>query len=381
VDAQVLRTVVEPPGPVATVYLDASHDTEDAANAVALRWAELRAALEAEGADQATVEALESAITAGHPPVGRAGRVLVARAGEVVLDRYLPNPPARQSATWRLLPDLVPLLAEDTEPMPVVVVRVDKHGGEILVSQTGYGTAEAERAERVSGADHPLHKTRGGGASHLRMQHRVEDTWRHNVSELAGRVDALVAQTAARRLLIAGEQQSRALLVKELGDRAAGIAQELEHTGGAAGPGLDELAEAVSDAVRDLTLADRQAALDRYQQAKGRPDGLAAEGLEPVLAAFRAEAVATLLLDAGVARDGEVWITEVPTQLGTDADQLHATGIEPIGQAPVDSALVRAASGCGARVVLVGGGRTGLVGVPLTGGVGALLRYPPGEQG
>jgi hypothetical protein len=42
----------------------------------------------------------------------------------------------------------------------------------------------------------------------------------------------------------------------------------------------------------------------------------------------------------------------------------------------VDAALLRGTAGCGAQVVPIGGGRSGLVGAPLADGVAALLRFP-----
>jgi hypothetical protein len=146
--------------------------------------------------------------------------------------------------------------------------------------------------------------------------------------------------------------------------------------GDAAGRVVDDLAAAVAEAMDDVVTDTRIAVLDRYEKAAGRPDGLAVQGIGPVLAALRAEAVDTLLLDAGVARDATVWISEAPAQVAEVAEDLRATGADPTGQVPVDAALLRAAAGTGADFVPVGGGRTGPVGRPLDDGVGALLRYP-----
>lgn len=373
-DLRFLRDVIEPTDTVATVYLDASHDSENAATESALRWDALRSSLVEQGADDTTLAALDAAVVDADPPVGPAGRVVVARGGEVVFDRYLREPPAQPRATWRPLPDLLPALLDQPEPVAVVVVRVDKQGGEILVPATGDG--EPEQVAEVSGREHPLHKVRGGGWAHLRMQHKVEETWRQNVRETAARVDEEVRRTAARVLVIAGEEQSRAQLRRELTGRSAEIAVDLEYSGGRQGPDAEELEASIDHEVLRVVAADKEAVLDRYQQASGRPDGLAADGIEPVLAALRAEAVDTLLLDGGVRRDVDVWISEVPTQLATDESVLRGLGAEPVGHVPVDAALVRAAAGSGAALVLVGGGRAGTTGASMGDGVAALLRYP-----
>jgi hypothetical protein len=369
VDLGFLNELTRQPGPFATVYLDTSHDTDDAERALALRWAEARRELVAHGADNATLDALTVALADAPPAVGRAGRVLVARRGDVVLDRSLPEPPARPAVYWGPLPHLLPALVDQPEPVTAVVVRVDESGGEILVAGPD---AQPVVAEQVEGGDHPVHKVRGGGWSHLAMQERVEESWRRNTAQVAERVDRLVADTGARVLLVAGDGRARSRLIDALAERSASIAVELERgsTGG------DDLAAAVAEAVRDVVTEDRLAVLERYEKAAGRPEGLAVEGIAPVLAALRAEAVDTLLLDAGVTRDEAVWIADAPAQVAEAAADLRAGGTDPTAQVPVDAALLRAAAGTGAALLPIGGVRTGPAGRQLADGVGALLRYP-----
>lgn len=172
-DLHFLHDVTRTAQPMATVYLDASHDTEDAARALELRWSEHRGTLAGEGADEATLDALAAAVTEGVPAVGRAGRVLVACDGEVLLDRLLPEPPARPAARWGPVADLLPMLLDQPEPVSTVVVRIDETGGEILVSAPG---SDPRPVEEVDGGDSPVHKVRAGGLSHLNMQERVEES-------------------------------------------------------------------------------------------------------------------------------------------------------------------------------------------------------------
>ena len=54
-----LRPLYDRPGPWCSVYVDASADTEDAHAALALRWRALARQLTDQGADEATVAALE----------------------------------------------------------------------------------------------------------------------------------------------------------------------------------------------------------------------------------------------------------------------------------------------------------------------------------
>jgi hypothetical protein len=374
VDLHFLSELTETPGPYATVYLDASHDSESADRELELRWAGHRSELAEQGADEPTLAALDRAVADADPAVGRAGRVLVAADGRVLLDRTLAEPPGRPSAVWGPAPDVLPLLLDVPEPTTAVVVRVDKTGGEILLA--GEDGAGAQQVDEVRGDRSPLHKTRGGGWKHLKMQHTVENTWRANVAALAERVDVEVRRTGARVLVLAGDGQSRALLRDALAERSASIAVDVEHSGGRSGADDDELAGAVEAAARNVVDAERQAVLERLDQALGRPDGLAVGGLEPVLEALRAQQVDTLFLDGGVTRDGQLWVGEVASQVATDAERLRGLGSEPVGQLPVDVALLAAAAASGAAFEPLGGGRTGLVGKPVEDGVAALLRYP-----
>ncbi|MCX6465691.1 MAG: Vms1/Ankzf1 family peptidyl-tRNA hydrolase [Pseudonocardiales bacterium] len=370
-DLRFLTDVMTRPGPFATVYLDASHDTADAARQDELRRAAARKDLADQGADERTLAALDRAADGAVPPTGRAGRVLVAAGGEVLLDRVLPAPPERPSATWSPLPDLLPLLVALPEPTVAVVVRIDEKGGEILL-------AGAESApvlvEQVDGRDHPVHKVGAGGPSHLAMQERVEETWRRNTADVAARVDAHVAASGAGVVVLAGDAPARSRLRDALSTRAASVAVDVEHTGGPTD--LETLAAAVREAVLDAVDARRHAVIDRYAEAAGRDEGFAVSGLEAVLAALRAEQVDTLLVDAAVPRDTEVWFGDPLTAVARDAEDLRRIGGEPAGSAPADAVLVRAAVGGDAAFHPLGGGRTGLVGHEVTDGVAALLRYP-----
>jgi hypothetical protein len=377
VDLHFLRQLTEPFEPCATVYLDASYDSEDAEHALRLRWQEQRTSLEVQGADARTLDALEDAVLNGHRAEGRAGRVLVARGDAVPLDRFLPEPPDQPSATWGAAPDLLPMLLQLPEPMTAVVVRVDRGGGEILLADPSDAETEAASVEEFEGDERHLHKVRGGGWKHLKMQHTVENTWRSNVRGVAERVDRRVAETGARLVVLAGEAQSRRLLHDNLGEESAKYAVEVEHSGKPSGADDPELEAAVDTAARDATTRERLAVLEHLDQVAARPDGAFAQGIRPVLAALRAEQVDTLLLDGGVERAALVWIAEPPTHVALEREELEAMGDQPVDQIPVDSALLRAAVGSGAAFQPLGGGRTGLVGRPVEDGVAALLRWAP----
>ena len=159
-DLRHLTPLNAPVGAFATAYLDVSHDSENAEHEGQLRWSEQRSALEEQGADAETLQALDAAVRDARPAVGRAGRVLVARAGTLLLDRDLPEPPDPPRATWSPLPDLLPLLLDGPEPTTVVVARVDKNGGEILLADPADSESNPEPVQRVEGERYPTQGAR-----------------------------------------------------------------------------------------------------------------------------------------------------------------------------------------------------------------------------
>ncbi|EWM10757.1 LOW QUALITY PROTEIN: hypothetical protein KUTG_01061, partial [Kutzneria sp. 744] len=140
-----LRELVTAPGDFASVYFDASHDTEDADHATQLRWRAIRSALDGQGADHSTVEELEQAILTGAKPVGSAGRALIASAGRVLLDTWLAVPPTTPVVRWSSLPYLLPLAAQNVPPVAYVVVIMDRIGADLR----GY-SAHGELAGRAT---------------------------------------------------------------------------------------------------------------------------------------------------------------------------------------------------------------------------------------
>jgi hypothetical protein len=115
-----LRRILDHPGPFATVHLDASHDTESAAHEQELRWRAARDELATKGAGEDTLAALDEAVLNGPPAVGRAGRLLVAAGGEVVLDHWLAGPPPTPVTRVGALPYLLPLVELSADPVPHV---------------------------------------------------------------------------------------------------------------------------------------------------------------------------------------------------------------------------------------------------------------------
>ncbi len=357
-----IRPLNDSDGPFATVVLDATHDTADATEQYRLRWRDLRERLADSGADSSALAVLDEAVTAADAPDGTAGRVLVADATRVLLDRHTEVPPERGTATWGAVPDLLGVLGAVGEDVATVVVALDRTGGRIRGVD---GTVE----EVSTDSGGPVHKANVAGPGEGSADARVEETWKRNARAVAERVDTIVRGGNADLLVVAGDAESRARLRDELPPASAGIMAEIENTGGTAPEQVDDTARAAADEVRE---ARRGEAVAGFATASGRDDGLAVTGLGDVVGATRAHAVETLLVDPSAVPGTELVAGTDPAAVGEKADEF--VGDTPVLSGPAANVLVRAAAATDAAVVLVHPGDE----VSLTDGVGAVLRFPVG---
>jgi len=83
------RSLLASHGPYCSVYVDDSHDTDDAETQLELKWRALRDHLEQQGVEPALTETIGRAIVDTRPAVGRSGRALVASADRVLLKEHL----------------------------------------------------------------------------------------------------------------------------------------------------------------------------------------------------------------------------------------------------------------------------------------------------
>ncbi len=378
-----LRPVCASQGPFATVVVDVSHDTEDAGHLAELRRRAVRDQLSERGAPETVLEKIDTALADADPAVGEAGRALVVDERDILVDVPLASPPRADHVVWASVPDLLPVVNAVPEEVPTVVVRVDEEGGELLAPG-------AEAPQPVVGRTKPVHKVRGGAWSHRRMQARVEETWRHNATEVAARVDERVRADDARLLVIAGDPRSRARLRDALPERAASVATEVPHSGGT---DPAELSGAVAGAVDLLLDDDRRTAFARLVELLRKPEGRAVSGLAAVLAAAQAQAMETLFIDPACVTDATAWVGPEPAQLAATSAELGVLGVDAAQEAPAVAALVRAAVCADASLVVLDDpdlvlGRDRLdepSAVPesavlggdvLADGLGAVLRFP-----
>ncbi|WP_051162328.1 baeRF2 domain-containing protein [Nocardia brevicatena] len=347
-------------GPFVSLYLDATHDTEDAARRQELSWRFTRERLEQAGAPDETVALLDDAITGGEPVPGRRGRVLIADTEAVLVDQPVARPPVREIVRVSPLPYLLPLIEYEAGEVPHVVAVVDRLGSELY----GVDAHGNPVAETVEGSGHPVHRVRGGGLSHLSMRRRAEETVRRNIDEVAEELTRLARSIQAEVVVLSGEVGARTALRRALGTTTARIV-ETEVGGRAEGIDPDALDDRVHDIVAEEARRHRDDVVERFTAERGRDHGLAVSGLPATASALLTANTDNLLVNAE--KLGDRTVTLDPEVL-RDPDAFGAAATEG-GTCRADEALPVAA--------LVRGGTV----TPVTAdaapmdGVGALLRH------
>ncbi|MFL6129737.1 MAG: Vms1/Ankzf1 family peptidyl-tRNA hydrolase [Mycobacteriales bacterium] len=366
-----LPTVLTGLGPYATAYLDATVAEELGPHKVELRWRGLRESLAEQGADDATLDAMEAAAGRHTDVGGPHGQLLVGSGGRLHYDVVLPHPPRRELARCSALPHLMPMVAQLGPLVPYVLARVDRTGADLTV----HGPS-GEWSLAVQGQTFQVHKTGVGGWSQLRYQHRVEDRWEANARQVADAVEAAVRGTRAQLVVLAGDVRARELLRNALGEPAAGLVVELQTGGRAEGIDEDKLAAEVDAVVARVAADADQAVLDRFAEARGRAaagvgDVLAVAGIADTVEALRKAQVETLLIVDDPSSDAEAWVGPEPVHLGLGREELTEMGVTEPVRDRLDAALVRAAAGTDASIVMLTRGQ-----LEVRDGIGGTLRYP-----
>lgn len=372
-DLDDLRPVVAGLGPFLSVHLPLAPATEEQPAEMALRWRAGRSRAVEAGAPEPLLAVVDGLLD-GAQRLG-AGLSVIAAAGGDVHVSHTPVPTPHEVVRWEPVPSLAPLIAVRQQLQPHVVALVDRVGADLAVRRSAApgspGNGAAEASATVDGDDYPIRKTSGGGWSQRRYQQHAEETWHHNMSDVATELAALAERSGARIVAIGGDERAVGLVLDQLPAAVRDLVRPIAATRAADGSTgqLDaEVAEAV-DAWTDSQLART---LELYEQELGQNDRATA-GARDTLAALRESRVAVLLVALDANDEGRAWVGTSPDQVGAAPEEL-AAGLPAEVQAAARSAplvdvVVAAAVATGAdvRVVPTSAG--------LREGVGALLRW------
>jgi hypothetical protein len=375
-DLHWLKPLLGRPSPFTTVYLDVTRADAAGEAEAADRWRGLRRSLERDGAPAAVLDEIGERVAVPTGVRGPHGRVVVADAHGVVVDRVLRQPPAQSTGEVGPAPALLPVVRAADETVHYLVVAADRNGADLAwhASDDAHG---ATRRETVEGGHDDVHKTREGALSR-RGQTRAEDSWQRNAEVVAAAVDRAVAAEPLDVVVLTGDVRAVALVREELGRAAADLAVEVAGGARSEGARADVFEDRVADALEAVRERRRSAVLDRFREAQGRGEG-AVTALDDVVEVLRRGQVAELVVhvDAlgGGLRDRELRVGPEPLQLAASSADLEALGVTGETRTlAAGVALLRAAIGQDAGVTFADDG-----GAELVDGIGALLRWSDGS--
>ena len=364
-----LRALVARPGPFLTSYLAFEPATEARAHEIDLRWRAQRRQLAATGADQDRLAVFDGVLARAQR--GDAGLAVVApRTGDPLVERLV-SPPL-EGAAWGPVPVLRPLIALRQRHVAHAVALVDRTGADLRAWRAGEVPADALETT-VTGDDAPVRKVAPGGWSQRRFQQRAEDSWLHNMGQVAAELVALTDRVRAPVVAIGGDERAVGLLVDALPPVVRQRVHRIPVTRAADGSG-SRLDEEVATEL-DRWTADRvRAVLALHAEESGQGDR-ATGGAARTLEALREARVAVLLVAEGGPTDDQrdVWVGATADQVATSPGDLMT--LDDTRTAPLLDAAVAAALTSGADVVVVPRGDDGAPPPTLRDGVGALLRW------
>lgn len=354
------------PGPYGCAYLDTSRDIEDPDRTIDLGRRHVHDTLAAQGADMATTGAVTRAVGADHGIPGRHGQAVFAARGHLALVEELPQPPARDTATFTAVPDAMPLARQHAPDIPYTVVAVHRvHEPESVPD----GVWEID----VQSGRWPVARVAPGPLVRRRVTY---DQWPHAATETAAELAEAADGGEPETIALCGPPTMTAALAgrlpRRLTDRVTRITKNPDNAEDWSEPPGRAILEADLARLFDGRMSARdQARLDRFLSCRARGSG-AVEGLAATVAALRRGQVEALLVSDPPEPRPPLYVGLAPRQLGLSVTELHVLGVDSCWEEPApDAALIRAAVGTGAELVVVARDR-----LPLTDGVGALLRYP-----
>lgn len=367
-DVTFLQPVFATSGPYATVCADITHNTENADTEVGLRVRAVGEQLAEQGAPEQVVDAVRERLLqtndGGQLATLRGRALIVAADGSVVLDEVLADAPRDPVARWSPDPDLMPVLRQLAGRVPHVVVFADRIGADVAVATLA---GHAEDRDTIEGDDFHARKVKVGGWAHNTYMHTAENQWEANAGQVADELHSLVTRDKAQFVLVAGDVRARQLISDKASKEVGDVLVSIEEGGRAAGADREVVERRAAELVAEHEAHEQAQAVERVQAASAH--GLAVTGTALVVEALRKAQVETLVL-ADQLDDEQLFTGPDPLQLGVGADDVAALGVGDARRVPADQALLRAAVGSDAAVVVVP--RTAMPGdIP----VAAVLRY------
>ncbi|GAA2825276.1 hypothetical protein GCM10010441_57240 [Kitasatospora paracochleata] len=355
------------PGPFASVYLDTSREApregEEADRSVELRWQRLRADLLEHGTDQATIGALGHVAGSDRALPGPHGQAIFAAHGRLALAEELPEPPSHDTARTDMLPDAMPLALQHAPDIPYAALAV--HRADPVETGTRDLPGEPELEVDLQVGRWPMSRVSGAVVSRRWL---AGENWDAEVGQLLDELAKLADDAAAEVVVLSGSARMRSALVREVPARLRDRIVTVAGDGHSADSGRALLEQELEELLHGCLSARDRAHLARFAEQRQRY-GSALEGLSSTVAVLQRGRARAVLVNRETHFAERLWVGMAPTQLALTEPELRALGPRTGWQEPADAALIRAAVGTGAELVVVP--ERELV---LRGGVGILLR-------
>ena len=374
-----LKPLLGRPAPFITVCLDATRADSAGAEAAVDRWRALRRDLVHEGAPEGLLEEIGDVVARPTHLREPHGRVIVADAEGVRVDRLLATPPVRSWAVRGPAPALLPVVRAACESTRSLLVVVDRQGADLTFTDET-GPHPTRQVEVVDGGHDVVHKGNESGLSDRRTHARAEDSWERNAQAVAADIDKVVAEKRPELVLVAGDVRAVALVHESVGQRTRAMWVEVPGVSRSDGVNQAAFAAQLRAALAAHRAARSGAVLAQFREEQGRGTGAVTE-LSDVITVLRRGQARELVLHESIAGASSpiagrtAWVGPDPLQLALTRAELEAIGVtEGARELPADIALVRAAVGQDAGLTFATNGA-----VDLVDGVGVLLRWSDGS--
>ncbi|EKX65265.1 hypothetical protein PV416_09305 [Streptomyces ipomoeae] len=367
-----LQPLTDEPGPWASVCLDTSRDVDDPDKAIGLRWRHQRETLRAQGADPATVSALEDVAGADRDLPGRHGQALFATHGHVALAEELPDPPVRDTARFGRLPDAMVLARQHAPDIPYVSVALTRDDPLLTAGEENGQSPTDQVLIAYEAGRWPMSRVAPG----RRTTHLVQvGEWQHAARRFAQELADLADRHRAEAVVLrrdAGEPWLSGVLVNRLPmhlQNSLTVVEDDQGTdvGGSQGRALIE--ERVAGVLDGLLSKADERHLDVFlaQRARHRAKS---QGARAVVTALQRRQAQAVLLSPPTRLPERLWTGTQPSEIAFSAQELVAFGASTVLEEPADTALLHATLRTGADLVVLPPDET-----PLADGVGVVLRY------
>ncbi|MFD3533657.1 hypothetical protein [Streptomyces sp. NPDC058664] len=383
-DLDFLKPLLERPGPWASVFMETSRFTEDAAKIQKLRDRSVLGQLVDEGVDPVTVGAIAERLAAEQASGAPPGRALFATAGDIVLDLPLATAPPAAEVTWSALPHIAPLMFLHGDEPRCLVALIDRTGADLEL----WDSRSRERVGQVAGEEWQGrgHRSIPQDRYEWHYSNKVEGAWEETADIIAAELARRCPQDGGTLLVLAGDARERRTVHERLPQQTRSVTVEVEHGSRAPGASTEHLGRQIEEARSRFARERVRRALDTFRAGRGRPGehrestvdtapGPAAEGVPAVVEAAREHQVATLLLGHEASDAGRhVWVGSGATDIALGRTEARAWGYggRP-EEARADDALLRACVAADSEVLVVPEDMPGPAG-----GLGAVLRWAPG---